>query len=53
MVFCVFGYNGEALFSCVLVPFLIIIMITAFPLSVLGIYFVLLDVVGISIIILS
>ena len=48
-----FGYNGEASFTWVLIPFLIILMITTSLLSVLGITFVLLSVVGISVIIQS
>ena len=45
------GYDGEASFSWVLVHFVVILMITAFTLSVLGIAFLILAVVGISVII--
>ena len=46
-----FGYDGKVSFSWVIVPFLIIIIINAFPLLVLGIAFFILAVVGISVII--
>ena len=46
-----FGYGGEASFSWVLVPFVIIIMITAFPISILGIAFIICAVFGIYVII--
>ena len=46
-----FGYDGEVLFSWALVPFVIIIMIAAFPISILVIAFLILNLVGISVII--
>ena len=46
-----FGYDGDASFYWVLVPFVIIFMINAFTLSILGIAFLILAVVGISVII--